>query len=85
MLSEISKGRMVEPPSEISRPGDLLPYTLREITQRYALLSGKCMHHKLRSPALQYSIASSAASQEGKNQSFIEGIGEKTMMLLKGT
>jgi hypothetical protein len=37
MLSEISEGRRFKPPSEIYRPGDLLPYTLRGITWKYAL------------------------------------------------
>jgi hypothetical protein len=29
MLSEISEGRRVKPPSEIYRPGDLLTYTVQ--------------------------------------------------------
>ncbi len=44
MLSEISKGRRIKPPSEIYRPGDLLPYTLREIIWKYALLLGQCRY-----------------------------------------
>jgi hypothetical protein len=43
MLSEISKGRRVKPTSEIYWPGDLLPYTLQGITQKYALLLGQCI------------------------------------------
>ncbi len=42
MLLEISKGRRIKLPSEIHRPGDLLPYTLQGIYQKYALLLGKC-------------------------------------------
>jgi hypothetical protein len=42
MLKEISEGRGVKPPSEIYRPGDLLPYTLRGISRKYALLLGQC-------------------------------------------
>jgi hypothetical protein len=41
MLSEISKGRKVKPPSEIYRPGDLLPFTLWGITRNCALLLGQ--------------------------------------------
>jgi hypothetical protein len=37
MLWEISEGRRVNPPSEIYRPGDLLPYTLRVISRKCAL------------------------------------------------
>jgi hypothetical protein len=42
MFSEISEWRRVKPPSEIYRPGDLLPYTLRGISRKYALLLGQC-------------------------------------------
>jgi hypothetical protein len=42
MLSEISEGRRVKPSSEIYRLGDLLPYTLQGISQKYALLLGQC-------------------------------------------
>jgi hypothetical protein len=42
MLLEISKWRRVKPPSEIYRPGNLLPYTLRGISRKYALLLGQC-------------------------------------------
>jgi hypothetical protein len=42
MLWEISEGRRVKPTSEIYRPGDLLPYTLRGISRKYALLLGQC-------------------------------------------
>jgi hypothetical protein len=42
MLWEISEGRRVKPPSEIYRPGDLLPYTLRIISRKCALLLGQC-------------------------------------------
>jgi hypothetical protein len=38
MLLEISEGRRVQPPSEVYRPGDLLPYTLQGISRKYALL-----------------------------------------------
>ncbi len=38
MLSEISIGRRVKPPSE----RDLLPHTLQGITQKYALFLGQC-------------------------------------------
>ncbi len=44
MLLEISEGRRVKPPLEIYRPGDLLPYTLRGITWKYALLLGQGEH-----------------------------------------
>jgi hypothetical protein len=43
MLEEISEGRRVKPPSEIYRPGDLLPYTLRGISQKYSILLGQCI------------------------------------------
>jgi hypothetical protein len=43
MFSEISEGRRVKPCSEIYRPGDLLPYTLRGISRKYALLLGHCI------------------------------------------
>jgi hypothetical protein len=42
MLSEISKERRVKQPSEIYRPGDLLPNTLRGISRKYALLLEQC-------------------------------------------
>ncbi len=42
MLLEISERRRVKPPSEIYRPGDLLPYTLRGISRKFALLLGQC-------------------------------------------
>jgi hypothetical protein len=42
MLWEISEGRRVKPPSEIYRPGDFLPYTLRGISRKCALLLGQC-------------------------------------------
>jgi hypothetical protein len=42
MLWEISEGRRVKPPSEIYRPGDLLPYTLQGISWKCALLLGQC-------------------------------------------
>jgi hypothetical protein len=42
MFTEISEWRRVKPPSEIYRPGDLLPYTLRGISQKYAILLGQC-------------------------------------------
>jgi hypothetical protein len=42
MLSEISEGRRVKPPWGIYWPGDLLPYTLRGISRKYALLLGQC-------------------------------------------
>ncbi len=42
MLSEISQGTRVKLPSEIYRPGDLLPYTLRGIFRKYALLLRQC-------------------------------------------
>jgi hypothetical protein len=42
MLWEISEERRVNPPSEIYRPGDLLPYTLRGISRKFALLLGQC-------------------------------------------
>jgi hypothetical protein len=42
MLWEISEGRRGKPPSEIYRPGDLLPYTLRGISRKCALLLGQC-------------------------------------------
>jgi hypothetical protein len=42
MLWEISEGRRVKPPLEIYRPGDLLPYTLRGISRKCALLLGQC-------------------------------------------
>jgi hypothetical protein len=35
MLSEISKGRRVKLPSKIYLAGELLPYTLQGITQKY--------------------------------------------------
>jgi hypothetical protein len=41
MLSEISEGRRVKPPSEIYRPGDVLPYTLRGISRKSALFLGQ--------------------------------------------
>jgi hypothetical protein len=41
-FSEISEGSRVKPPSEIYRPGDLLPYTLRGISRKCALLLGQC-------------------------------------------
>jgi hypothetical protein len=43
MLLEISEGRRVKPTSEIYRPGDLLPYTLRGISRKYALLLEQCV------------------------------------------
>jgi hypothetical protein len=42
MLWEISEERRVNPSSEIYLPGDLLPYTLRGISRKFALLLGKC-------------------------------------------
>jgi hypothetical protein len=45
MLSEISERRRVKPPSESYQPEDLLPYTVRGITRKYALLLGQCIPH----------------------------------------
>jgi hypothetical protein len=42
MLWEISEERRVNPPSEIYQPGDLLLYTLRGISRKFALLLGQC-------------------------------------------
>ncbi len=42
MLWKISEGRRVKRPSEIYRPGDLLPYTLRGISRKCALLLEQC-------------------------------------------
>ncbi len=39
---EISEGRRVKPSLEIYSRGDLVPYTLRGISQKYALLLGQC-------------------------------------------
>jgi hypothetical protein len=44
MFSEMSEKRRVKTPLEIYPSGDLLPYTLRGITQKFALLLGQCVH-----------------------------------------
>ncbi len=46
MFSEISEWRRVKLPSEIYWPGDLLPYTIRGVSRKYALLLGLCSVEK---------------------------------------
>ncbi len=63
MISEISEGRRVKPPSEIFRPGNLLPYTLPVISRKYALFLGQCRSSSMYVASLWWQGCNAADSQ----------------------